>query len=83
MGAETVRARGDATGTAWQRGYSWPIHALMHWEVELGGTSMKVVRGADERLVEREKMMMRETMVCIKGDPNGIGESRKNKQTNR
>ena len=56
--------------------YSWPLPALIHWEVKVGGTSMKDVGGAgfagsSPPFLGRERMMMfitifageRETLV--------------------
>ena len=34
------------SGRAIQPRYSWPLPALIHWEVKVGGTGMKEVRGA-------------------------------------
>ena len=34
------------SGRACQPRYSWPLPALIHWEVKVGGTGMKEVRGA-------------------------------------
>ena len=37
----------EVAGRAWQQRYSWPLPALSHWDVKVGGTSREEMRGFD------------------------------------
>ena len=45
-GRRKIWALERRSGKVWQQRYSWPLPALSHWEVEVGGTSTEEMKGA-------------------------------------